>query len=81
MNLPTIQITKAEFDALPEYSATFPTGTTPGKRWKRHDGAFDPTCEKPIWLIGEYDPNDTGEGETIQIYWYIPILKLDSPLS
>jgi hypothetical protein len=48
------------FGYLPEYSATYPTGVEPGKKWKRHDGAYDPSCDKPIWLIGAYEaiPDD-----------------------
>ena len=67
-------------DQLDEYSATLPTGTTPGKRWRRHDGAFDPSCEKPFWLIGEYAaiPDDP---ERVAINWYIPVLRMDAPLS
>ena len=72
--LTAFHLTKAEFDALPEYSATLPTGTTPGKRWKRHDGLFDPTCTDPKWMIGEYDPIDDGKGSTIKINWYWPVL-------
>lgn len=80
-DLPALHLTKAEFDALPEYSATFPTGTTPGKQWKRHDGAHDPSCDKPVWMIGEYDPTDDGKGPNIKINWYVPVLKLDAPLA
>lgn len=29
-----IALTRAEFDQLPEYSTTLPTGQTPGKAWK-----------------------------------------------
>lgn len=78
--LPPFHLTKAEFDALDEYSATLPTGTTPGKRWKRHDGAFDPSCEKPFWLIGEFG-DVTPDGKSIRINWYVPVLKLDAPLA
>lgn len=28
-------MTKAKLDELPEYSCSLPTGTTPGKKWKR----------------------------------------------
>ena len=73
-----LHLTREEFDALPEYSATLPTGTTPGKRWKRHDGAFDREFiaggRKPKWMIGEYDPHDDGKGPTIKINWYWPLL-------
>ena len=37
-----------------EYSATYPTGVIPGKRWLRNDGHFDPTCNDPGWLLCEY---------------------------
>jgi hypothetical protein len=50
-----IWLTQREVDDLPEYSSSYPTGTTIGKRWKRqlNDGT---------WLICEYvkhqtDPN------------------------
>lgn len=79
--LPPLRLTRAEFDALPEYSATLPTGTTPGKRWRRHDGAHDPSCNKPVWMVGEYDPEDDGKGSTIKVNWYIPVIDLTAPLS
>lgn len=42
-----LALTRAEFDALPEYSFSLPTGTTPGKAWKKHkrDGT---------WMRGVY---------------------------
>lgn len=41
------------FDALPEYSCTFPTGVYPGKMWKRFDGLFDKKCkpEDRKWIL------------------------------
>ncbi|ESW92970.1 hypothetical protein NKL07_22150 [Mesorhizobium sp. C280B] len=70
-------LTKAEFDALDEYSATLPTGTTPGKRWKRHDGAFDQEFiaggGRPKWMIGEFG-EISGDGKTIALNWYIPVI-------
>jgi hypothetical protein len=76
--LKALHLTRAEFDALDEYSATLPTGTTPGKRWKRHDGAYDRAFivagGKPKWMIGEFDPDDDGKGPTIKINWYWPVL-------
>lgn len=75
--LPRLRLTAAEFNALPEYSASLPTGTTPGKRWKRLDGAFDRDFVrrggKPRWMIGEYDPTYAG-GKTITINWYRPVV-------
>ena len=58
MILPALRLTRAEFDALPEYSCSLPTGTAVGKRWKRHDGSFDRAFlargGKPTWMVGEY---------------------------
>lgn len=53
-------MTHAEFLALPEYSATLPTGQTEGKRWRRHlkDGR---------WFMGEYGGVDD-QGRLI--YWH-----------
>jgi len=57
-SLPPLQITMAEAKKLPEYSATNPTGVTPGKRWRRHNGVFDRTAMSrgviPRWVICEY---------------------------
>lgn len=78
--LPCLHLTKDEFDALLEYSASLPTGTTPGKRWKRLDGAHDQSFKarggKPRWMIGEYDPTDDGKGKTIRINWYRPVIHV-----
>lgn len=79
--LPPLHLTRAEFDALDEYSASLPTGTRPGKRWRRHDGAYDPGCKAPFWVIGEYDPDHDGQGDYIKINWYIPVIRVDAPLS
>ncbi len=73
-----LHLSRAEFDALPEYSCSLPTGTTPGKRWRRHDGAHDREFiaggGKPVWWVGEYDPFDDGKGPTIKINWYLPVI-------
>jgi hypothetical protein len=58
-------MSRAVFEALPEYSATKPTGVYEGKMWRRHDGAFDQRFlaggGKPEWLLCWYglcdDPN------------------------
>ncbi|MCO5730153.1 hypothetical protein [Rhizobium sp. SSA_523] len=78
-SLPPLYLTKREFNALPEYSATHPTGERPGVRWRRHDGAFDRKCEKPVWIIGEYAPL-FGRDDCLVIKWHIPVLKIDAPL-
>jgi len=58
--LPVVELSDAEFDALPEYSCSLPTGTTIGKRWKRGEPYGQPTR----WLLGEYvehaDPGKVG---------------------
>lgn len=80
--LPVLALTQAEFDALPEYSCSLPTGTTPGKRWKREDGAHDFAFKsqggRPRWVIGEYDPQDDGSTPTIKINWYRPAISVVS---
>lgn len=52
----TALATQEQFDALSEYSASFPSGTYVGKVWKRRHGDG--------WLLGEYvdtpDPNRVG---------------------
>jgi hypothetical protein len=52
----TALATQAQFDALSEYSASFPSDTYVGKVWKRRHGDG--------WLLGEYvdtpDPNLVG---------------------
>lgn len=52
-----VRLTLADISAWrkeSEYSATLPTGVIPGKRWRRNDGHFDPTCNDPGWLLCEY---------------------------
>lgn len=78
--LPTISMTVREFEALPEYSSTLPTGTTPGKRWRREDGVYDRAFiargGKPVWVVGEYDPNCPADAKTIKVSWYRPFFRV-----
>lgn len=67
MTRPDLLITKKEFEALPEYSASIPTGTTPGKRWKC-------SCNDGKWKIGEYGEIFGANSEQIKINWYNPII-------
>lgn len=62
---PVLPLTRAEWDALLEYSFSLPTGTTPGKRWKRDLG-------KEQWAVGEYNPDGYNADGTIEINWYLP---------
>ena len=54
----TAIITQAEFDSLPEYSVTVPTGQVVGKRWKSYSRIGQ-------WCVREYIRQDE-EG-----YFYI----------
>jgi hypothetical protein len=69
----TAYLTPAEFDALPEYSCSLPTGTIVGKRWKRDNNwgglrGHDPSRGED-WYMGEYFMDETiPEGE-IGIRW------------
>lgn len=57
----TITLTQREFDELLEYSASLPTGTTVGKRWKRQVFSGPHAGD---WRMGEYvedpDPDMVG---------------------
>lgn len=44
-----------------EYSASIPSGVTPGKRWLRHDGGHDPSCDDPGWLLCSFSEETIGE--------------------
>lgn len=44
-----VKMTGAEFDALPEYSASLPTGTTIGRQWKVNRVGL-----APHWWMGMY---------------------------
>lgn len=76
--LPTLRLTARAFAELPEYSATNPTGTTPGKAWKRLDGLFDRRWRaaggKPRWIVCQYDPDCPPEAKRIRIFQYRPII-------
>lgn len=67
---PLLRLTERELADLLDYSCSFPTGTTTGKRWKRNlnfgrkGGPFE-----PVWIVGEYgEPSE--DGKTIEIKWY-----------
>lgn len=68
---PTLQLTQREFDDLPEYSCTFPTGQTIGKRWKR-DRNFGNRSKTvgPVWDVAEYVEHE--DPKLVGIRWYEP---------
>lgn len=58
-DLPPYIISMREAVKLPEYSATNPTGVSPGKRWRRHNGVHDHNFRRmggvPRWIICTYE--------------------------
>ncbi len=63
-----IMATWAQVETLPEYSTTIPTGTTPGKRWRRGDRYFLNMAGKEgpeHWVVREYGPiyEDPADGQ------------------
>lgn len=63
--LPPLHITYAKAVALPDYSASYPTGVTIGKTWRREDGGFDHAFKAaggvPRWRIMRYEEVDGDE--------------------
>lgn len=81
----TIVLTEKEFNSLPEYSCTLPTGTTIGKKWKSNIHAFDPRCYDPRtgntiedWYLQEYIPHKDPKLVGISTKHIVGILKLKS---
>lgn len=77
---PPLPITLREAMELAEYSATYPTGATLGKRWRRHDGSHDREFTRrggrPTWLICEYyEGPRTGKG-SVSIRTYRPVIRI-----
>lgn len=76
----TTTMTKAELEALPEYSTIVPTGVYAGKRWRRNQFAaarpvhfevcgieFRVPLPK-VWWVGEYVPV-AGDERAFRIRW------------
>lgn len=51
---------KSEFNNLLEYSASLPSGTFIGKKWKRN-------CFNGTWVMGEYVEHD--DPKLVKIIW------------
>ncbi|MFN3387481.1 MAG: hypothetical protein ACK40O_01005 [Allosphingosinicella sp.] len=68
---PPARLTPAQLLDLPEYSTTIPTGTTPGKRWRRalrpwRSGLSDE------WWLGQYGkpyPEGHEHFGSVAIFW------------
>ena len=82
--LPVIRLRPIEFTSLSEYSCSLPTGTTPGKRWRRLDGAFDHAWKAaggvPRWIVGEYAAIP-GDPKNIKINWYRPVICIPATMN
>lgn len=69
--LPRLRLTPQQFGRLLEYSASYPTGTTPGKMWRRLDGAFDRAFiqagGQPYWMVMQYDPEAPSDAEVARM--------------
>lgn len=66
-----LSMTKAEFDALPRYDFTLPTGVVAGKRWKYFNSMREPGDQ---WLVGEYI--QTADGAAIYTKWWRPNIRV-----
>lgn len=66
-----LSISKSEFDALPRYDLSLPTGVVAGKRWKYFNSLRLPGDQ---WLVGEY--RETAEGAAIYTKWYRPFIRV-----
>lgn len=81
-----IILTKKEFDELPEYSCSLPTGTTIGKKWKKNRLAFVPSAHDPRtgnsiddWYLMEYVEHPDPKLVGIETKRIAGILKLKTP--
>ena len=78
--LPPMVVTLQELKDLPEYSASYPTGTTPGKRWRSElscmDFLFKQNGGKTRWIIRQYDPNCLNGAKQISIHQYRPVIRV-----
>jgi hypothetical protein len=66
-----VRLTRAAFDALPEYSGTLPTGTTIGKRWRRRVpfSRASPSYVPARWFMGEYVHDRDAPAGSVAIVW------------
>jgi hypothetical protein len=52
MDATHIILTRRQFNRLPDYSCSLPTGVVPGKTWRRRVQYDNPESR---WVIGRYD--------------------------
>ncbi|MCK0533427.1 hypothetical protein [Sphingobium agri] len=73
-------LTVKQLRSLPEYSTSLPTGTAPGKQWRRAARPWH-TTPSADWWLGEYgEPYPEGHEHhgQIPIYWR-QIVVTDAP--
>lgn len=70
--LDVVELTQEEFDALPEYSTTIPTGKTIGKQWKRqlYYGQY-----REQWVRCEYVPDEEDPENYVGMLWHLIRVK------
>lgn len=76
--LTPLPISQAALLALPEYSASIPSGKTIGKRWRINTNFFRQRKVWGIpdrWVIGEYTRPTPGNPGQIDITWYLPVIE------
>lgn len=56
----TAVLERRDFEGLPEYSLTLPTGVYANKVWKRREPA-DPRSQPCRWYLGQYEPPIDGQ--------------------
>lgn len=59
-------MTLEEFESLPEYGYSLPTGTTEGKRWRQRDPYMTLHGMIHTWWMGEYG---RAQGDSVPIHW------------
>lgn len=73
MKFSTLLISQEDFNRLPEYSLSVPTGAILGKRWKRRKHS---TAECNEFYIGEYVRSN--EPGYLDIKWYEPEIMTEN---
>lgn len=73
--MPTLRLTWWLLKSISDYSASIPSGTTPGKVWRRRIRYTDPDGPDTKYALGMYGEPD---GDKIPIYWF-PVMIVEGP--
>lgn len=65
-----VHLTRAEFDALPNYSCSMPTDIAIGKAWKRAKKYNEQTDDPNDWLVWRYEEYEEPDRVGTAIAWY-----------